>query len=58
MFSSSSATAIDSRVYQSNDAHWHDLYTEDSELDDDEKILGVGSEEHDSLLIIYEDSDA
>lgn len=50
MFSPTSS-AIDSRAY-----HWHESYTEDSELDDDEKMLGVGSEEHDSLLIIYQDS--
>jgi hypothetical protein len=43
--------------------HWHDSEcTDDSELDvdvtSDEKILGDGSDEDDSLLVIYQDSDA
>ncbi|KAG5683316.1 hypothetical protein PVAND_012602 [Polypedilum vanderplanki] len=51
-------------AYQST-VHWHDSYTDDSELDVDndvaicdEKILGDGSDEDDSLLVIYQDSDA
>lgn len=54
--------AAGSRAYQSS-IHWHhETHTDDSELDDmrhdDEKILGDGSEEDDSLLVIYQDSDA
>lgn len=47
-------------AYQST-VHWHDSSnTDDSELDenlDDEKILGDGSDEDDSLLVIYQESE-
>ncbi|CAG9803492.1 unnamed protein product [Chironomus riparius] len=53
----------DESLYQTK-VHWHDPMnnTEDSELDldarvDDEKILGDGSDEDDSLLVIYHDLD-
>lgn len=53
----------DESLYQTK-VHWHDSInnTEDSELDlntrvDDEKILGDGSDEDDSLLVIYHDLD-
>lgn len=56
-----SSASIGTRAYQST-IHWHEAHTDDSELDDmrhdDEKILGDGSEEDDSLLVIYQDSDA
>jgi hypothetical protein len=49
------------RAYQST-VHWHDSaqHTDDSELDEfdaesGEKILGEGSEEDDSLLVIYQE---
>lgn len=57
---SASSASISTRAYQST-IHWHETHTDDSELDDmkhDEKILGDGSEEDDSLLVIYQDSDA
>lgn len=55
--SSSSSTAIDTHAYQST------VHTDDSELDDlkrdDEKMLGDGSDEDDSLLVIaYQGSNA
>jgi hypothetical protein len=53
----------DESLYETK-VHWHDSMnnTEDSELDldarvDDEKILGDGSDEDDSLLVIYHDLD-
>lgn len=53
----------DESLYQTK-VHWHDPMNniEDSELDldarvDDEKILGDGSDEDDSLLVIYHDLD-
>jgi hypothetical protein len=56
-----SAATIGIRAHQST-IHWHEAHTDDSELDDmrhdDEKMLGDGSEEDDSLLVIYQDSDA
>lgn len=56
----SSIANMGTRAHQST-IHWHETHT-DSELDDmrhdDEKILGDGSEEDDSLLVIYQDSDA
>lgn len=56
-----STAAFASRAYQST-IHWNEAHTDDSELDemrhDDEKILGDGSEEDDSLLVIYQNSDA
>lgn len=57
--------SVDSRNAYQSTVHWHDSYTDDSELDvdddemaNDEKILGDGSDEDDSLLVIYQDSDA
>lgn len=53
--------AVDKTMYQTK-VHWRDPMNniEDSELDvdmrvDDEKILGDGSDEDDSLLVIYHD---
>lgn len=57
--SCSSSSAMDTHAYQST-VHWHETHTDDSELDelkrDDEMMLGDGSEEDDSLLVIYEDA--
>jgi hypothetical protein len=52
-------------AYQST-IHWHNSNTtDDSELDDDddiniddEKMLGDGSDEDDSLLVIYHETNA
>jgi hypothetical protein len=47
---------IDITTLQSKN-HWHDIGTSDSEIDDkifDEKLLGDGSDEDDSLLVIYQ----
>lgn len=58
---SSSSSSSSTHAYQST-VHWHETHTDDSELDDlkrdDEKMLGDGSEEDDSLLVIYQGSDA
>lgn len=49
---------VDTAVAQS-DTKWHDLLgTSDSEVDElkvDDKLLGDGSDEDDSLLVIYQD---
>lgn len=61
LLSSSSSSSSSTHAYQST-VHWHETQTDDSELDDlkrdDEKMLGDGSEEDDSLLVIYQGSDA
>jgi hypothetical protein len=49
---------IDNKSIQSM-ARWHDPATSDSDVDDlkpDVKLLGDGSDEDDSLLIIYQDA--
>lgn len=52
---------VDTAVGRQSNTQWHDLLggTSDSEMEDvkvEEKLLGDGSDEDDSLLVIYQET--